>query len=469
MASEKNSGEQCGFWASFSVPKNNKSYKWTSVVLVLLLLGAGGFVTWFLMKNAAHKLAGGAKYVRLSDNTASYGADPKSEQEQGFFASEEELAKADPSLKKELLKTSAGSAAEAGRGTSMTSAPAARGHGGGGAAGGTAEGDVSATGTGGGAAAHGSGLEARLSARESGLSGTKGAPLSKTSGLEPARGANTASVQSAQADTDKPGPTGKGPKPSVLESLKSAFKANLYGARIASQDSAREWVAKTFDANQDTRLSLEYDEHMKAKLDRVNPNSIPKYLRDQSLDAASAKSLGASDVDKPGFDKDGTKDALKGDKKYQDEKDSQDLAKALFNPLGPFGSSGGNPAAAGGDPSDPGNTKAVTTPDDGTGIYDDPNDAQSLNDIALEDYIATEGYGAECGCTLEAPCCCLPPNSLNQQCPMYGPFLPDDPCAAGMYATTTGDFPAGDALVAQYQADVSNMTEQYQSVAGTAP
>jgi hypothetical protein len=62
----------------------------------------------------------------------------------------------------------------------------------------------------------------------------------------------------------------------------------------------------------------------------------------------------------------------------------------------------------------------------------------------LEEWVTTEGYGAECGCTPEAPCCCLPPNYFDgQQCPMYGPFLPDDPCGAGFYSggEIIGDFP----------------------------
>ena len=218
---------------------------------------------------------------------------------------------------------------------------------------------------------------------------------------------------------------------------------NLYGARLSSKDSAREWIARTFDGNQNSRNSLEYtSEEMKAKLDRINPDSIPKYLRDQSLDAASARSLGSSDVDKPDFDKDGTREALKGDKKYQSEKDQQDLAKALFNPLGPFGGgSGGKP----GDPENPAGPTGLSVPTDsegGAGVYYDPEAEQTLNDIAIEDYVATEGYGAECGCTAAAPCCCLPPNTLDQQCPMYGPFQAGDPCGAGVYDNPVGDFPA---------------------------
>jgi len=442
MASEKNTDEGSGLLSSLPAVKG---YKWVSVVLVMAFLAVGGFVAWFIMKNAAHKLVGGDKYAQLSANSASYGAGARAEQEPGFFVSEEELAKADPKLRKELLAASGGSPAGSGAAsTSMT------GSGGGAAGGGGSAGDEDISGgsggSGTGAAAHGAALEGKLGARAGGgAAQSKGGAASKPSDFRQEGGASVASIKSMQSDTGKPGGQGSGPKTSVLSALRNAFKANLYGARLASNDAARGWVAKTFDANADSRYSLEYDEKMKAKLDRINPDSIPKYLKEQSLDAESAKSLGASEVEKPDFDKDGTKDALKGDKKYQAEKDSKDLAKALFNPLGPFGSSGGGSTDPGGqdtDPADTGRGPKVTGVDGGAGIYNDPEATQTLNDIAIEDYVATEGFGAECGCTAEAPCCCLPPqpDTGNQTCPMYGPFLPNDPCGAAIYGPT-GDFP----------------------------
>ena len=186
MAS-KNSGEQRSFRASSPGPKKNKGYRWVSpallgrywnqkggasLVLVLVFLGAGGFVAWFLMKNAAHNLAA-TNYMRLSDR--SYSTARKAEQEEGFFASEEGLAKAELSLKRELLEPSSATG-QAGRGTTRTSASASGGVAG---AGGAAGEDGSATGTvGRGVAAHGSGLEARLGASERVLR-AKGAPPSK--------------------------------------------------------------------------------------------------------------------------------------------------------------------------------------------------------------------------------------------------------------------------------------------------
>ena len=44
-----------------------------------------------------------------------------------------------------------------------------------------------------------------------------------------------------------------------MNALKSAFKANLYGARLSSQDAAKGWIAKSFDATPEAETSIEYD------------------------------------------------------------------------------------------------------------------------------------------------------------------------------------------------------------------
>ncbi|MEI7480955.1 MAG: hypothetical protein WCK75_01255 [Elusimicrobiota bacterium] len=428
MASEEDE-ERGGFWASFPGLKNIRNYKWLSTLLVLAFLIAGGFVAWFTMKNAANKLAGGGNYNSLSANSAPYGegSAAKTEKEEGFFASEEELAKADPALQKEFMDNSAAAALPVS-----------------GKAGGAGGGNFNSASGGGSASrspAQGSGLAYRLNAGAIHLGQMNGGQASKAMALRPEEMSGGVSAATAQSKNGAPGGgLAKGPKMSVMEALKSAFKANLYGARLASQDSAKSWIAKAFDANHDAQLSLEYDEKVKAKLDRVNPGSIPNFLRDQNMDATDAKSLGVSSVGKPELDKEGTKEALKEDKDYQEKKGSRDLAKALFTPLGPFtgsGNTGDNPAADAGQPSaGPGN--------DDVESFSNPDDAQTLQDIGKEEYIDTEGYGAECGCKIESACCCLPPDSANgQPCPMYGPFLPDDPCGAGLYdGAPVGDFPA---------------------------
>ena len=441
MNSEENE-KHCGFWASFSGPSDTRSYKWVSSVLVLLFLIVGGFVAWFAMKGAANKLAGGGKYNQLSADSATFGggSEAKLDKDGGFYATDEELSKADPALQKELLYSSGRAAGQPAR-TGASSAVQAQAAG--------AEGGNFSSGQGGAAAATGASsgmrLAEKLTAREIQLGQLKGGGASKASAFA-AQGANGGvSVRAAQASGGAPGGVSvKGPKTSVLSALKNAFKANLYGARLSSQDAAKNWIAKAFDANPDSEYSLEYDEKVKSKLDRVNPSSIPKFLRDQDISATEAKSLGVSDVNKPEMDKDATKESLKGDKDYQAKKSSQDLAKALFTPLGPFSGGGGggssatDPTARNSTPPDPDNSDVSS--------FSDPNDAQDLQEIGLQDFIATEGYGAECGCTMDAPCCCLPPNSFTgQQCPMYGPFLPNDPCGAGSGVDgAVGDFPPAD-------------------------
>ncbi len=428
MASEEDE-ERGGFWVFSPGLKNIRNYKWLGTALVLAFLVAGGFVAWFTMKNAANKLAGGGSYNSLSANSASYreGSAAKAEKEEGFFASEEEFAKADPALQKELMGNFA-----------VAALPVS------GKAGVAGGGNFNSA-SGGGSAppspAQGSGLAYRLNVRAIHLGQMNGGQASKAMALRPEETRGGVSAATAQSKSGAPGGgLAKGPKISVMEALKSAFKANLYGARLASQDSAKSWIAKAFDANHDAELSLEYDEKVKAKLDRVNPGSIPNFLRDQNMDATDAKSLGVSSVGKPELDKEGTKESLEEDKDYQDKKEGRDLAKALFTPLGPFtgsGNSGDNPAAdTGQTATDPGNSDFST--------FSNPDDAQTLQDIGVEDYVATEGYGAECGCTPQSPCSCLPANSANgQSCPMYGPFLPDDPCGAGLYdGAPVGDFPA---------------------------
>ncbi|MFA6433156.1 MAG: hypothetical protein WCW52_00525 [Elusimicrobiales bacterium] len=425
MTGENKSDEDRGSRASFFLPKGPGSYKWTGLALVLVFLSVGGFVAWVAMKNAADKLAGGGNYNQLSANSAAPGSGPaaKAEKEGEFFASEEELAKADPALKKELLDGSAGASGAAAPGTA-------------GPAGGAGTGDPSSGA--GGFVAHSqaprSGSDGKLLVKEITLGRLNGGRTSGTAELRPEETKGNAPARLAQSKSGAPGGAAGGPKVSVMEALKSAFKANLYGARLASQDAARGWIAKTFDANSDAAYSLVYDEKVKAKLDRVDPRSIPKFLREQDLNASDARTLGVSAVGKPELDAEGTKESLKGDKDYQDKKASRSLAKALFTPLGPFTGSGGAGDGASADKAE-------------SGGFADPDAAQTLQNIGLEDYVATEGYGAECGCTAKAPCCCLPPNSLNaQQCPEYGPFLPTDPCSPGYNAGgASGDFPVSGA------------------------
>ena len=216
----------------------------------------------------------------------------------------------------------------------------------------------------------------------------------------------------------------------MLSALKGAFRASFYGARIASHDSARSWIAKTFDATPEYDTAIQYDDKMRSKLDKINPDSIPKFLREQDVSAAEAKTLAAAEVGKPQVDVEGTKQALENDKDYQAKKMAQDMAAGAVDPIGKLFSGGGN-------------TSRNEDETDGAAegrAFVAPEDEASYGQDQLDEYMSVNGYGAECGCTQTAPCCCLPQNSATNSCPMYGPFLPNDPC--GNYTTDlTGDFP----------------------------
>ena len=423
MACEEN-GEQRGFWASFLGPKNARGYKWVSTALVLAFLVVGGFVAWVGMKNAASNLAGVDSYNQLSANSVVYekGSVVKAGKEENFFASEEESATVVPAPKNELPDSSGGAAA---RSASMAEGLSALGSAG--RAGGT-EGGGFSSGPGQSWArpqASGSGIADKLVIKDMNSGQLKGGQTSKTTALRSEEANGSVSVRLAQAKNDAPGAgIAKGSKTAVLEALKSAFKANLYGARLASQDAARGWIAKKFDATSDSAYSLEYDEKMKAKLDRINPDSIPKFLRDQNLDVTNAKSLGVSEVVKPEVDKEGTKEALKNDKDYQEKKEKESLAKALFTPMGPFtGSAAGGGAPA---PADGVNVKGFSNPD-GEQTFSEAEASEGGG-------IFFDNNGGDCNCPPNTCCSCVPlsPLACSPSCDgNCGPYQPGHPCAYG--------------------------------------
>ena len=397
-----NEREERGFWEMFSGPEGRrKKYKWLSLVLVFLFLAGGGFIAWFTMRNAAHKLVGGDNYNQLASNSRLYGDRTGAQKTGGFFASEEELAKADPALKNELLGPPDEQGSEVrGQGSGVRG----QGPGGDGDAARVSERDFRT------ASGAGSAMRQQLAAREAASLQSQGDKASKTTAFGSGEANNTATIQRVSGSGSKTaaGGSAKASKTSVIESLKSALKSTLYGARDTSRDAARNWTAKAFDGAADTEYAVQYNEKMKAQLDRMNPNSIPGFLKDQNVDPGSAGTLGMSRVDEPGFNEEGTREALKNDKEYQDKKSQNDFLLGLLNPLfgglagGGEGNSGDAPAGRGLPPEDPG-----------------------LQDLALEDYMDTYGYGEECGCSPAAPCCCLPPNYFDDNS-MVGDFPPGD-------------------------------------------
>ena len=176
---------------------------------------------------------------------------------------------------------------------------------------------------------------------------------------------------------------------------------------MASNDAAKSWVSRAFDATPEATTSIEYSEEVRAKLDRVNPSSIPGFLRDQEVSAAEAKHLADSEVATPVFSKGGTEEALKQDDKSQIGKMLADMSGGMMNSL--FKGVSGT-----GSPGDPG---AGSGEDSGGGMgsmsFDYSGDTQGISDDDLQMWVDQNGFGGECGCTQEAPCCCLP-NSGQQ-------------------------------------------------------
>ncbi len=143
---------------------------------------------------------------------------------------------------------------------------------------------------------------------------------------------------------------GKNADDSVLGTLKDLWKLTIYGARAGSRDSAHNWVAQGFDKTGDTGKGIEYPENVKRSLDRIDPNSIPRYLKGDVADTGRAHTLAVAQVGKPEVDE----DAAKKDPKYQAMKAIEKMTQGLMNPLfGGFGGGAFPPSDYKGDYSDP--------------------------------------------------------------------------------------------------------------------
>ncbi|MCM2266450.1 MAG: hypothetical protein NDI60_01600 [Elusimicrobiales bacterium] len=413
--------------------KGRQNYWWLALSFLFLFLAGGGYYAMTSMKTQAQKLVGGENYSQLSANSSVYSGGAGLKRMDNFFASDE----LDP-LAAEAVASSTEAAGASG--ADLKLAAAGGGMGSGPSAGGTGAGPEQDPGA---AKAKPRGsvwdaLKSRLSPGASaGLGGQGGAGATKTvatRGLEAYQGGGAGSGKpSVQSETAAAGSPKKGAGGGVLDSLKGVFRASFYGARIASQDSAKGWIARSFDATPEYGTSLQYDEKMRAKLDKVNPNSIPKFLRDQDVSAAEAKTLASAEVGKPKLDAEGTREALKNDKDYQARKAAQEMAGAAMNPLGNL--VGGNTGRSGV------NTARGDTEDAGFQGFSSPEDEAEIKEIITEQGVKPSGNGEECGCSASAPCCCLAPSAATGNCPMYGPFLPNDPCGAGFTTGPVGDFP----------------------------
>ncbi|OGR78001.1 MAG: hypothetical protein A2X32_11855 [Elusimicrobia bacterium GWC2_64_44] len=414
--------------------KKEKRFWPAALALMLLVLAGGGYYALTGLDDTAHKLGGGSDYDRLSANSDVYdGTAGRGAKNSDFFPLDEEGArqaayKAEGDAKLDrmnpaVIRGKGQLAAEASVSAGSPDIPQPLE-------------DV-----------HESKGVPREEPQEGGMAeklkgkayfaAGPGGKRSKGQSV----GGNTAAFEgtgalagraSLQRETSqaKPRQAGKG---GVMDSLKGAFRATFYGARLSSQDSARSWVSRAFDATPEAGTAIEYDEKMRSKLDRVNPDSIPSFLRDQDVNSAEAKRLATSEPGKPKLDKEGTYEALQKDKGYQQQKLASDFGNSMLNGMfaGISGTGGGNQP----DPE----------------VFSDPEDQNDFNSLGLGEYLESQGNGEECGCSAGSPCCCLPQDYFASQqdqggtnCPTYGPFLPNDPCGAAIYG---GDAGLGGAVV----------------------
>jgi hypothetical protein len=175
-----------------------------------------------------------------------------------------------------------------------------------------------------------SNTSASINSSESGVSS-----VSRFKGV----GSGVAKIKNMDSKYSFSKPVGKNSN-SALDMLKNTYKTTLYAARDASNDTARQWTAKAFDGAGDIKSSLEYNEKLKSKLDRINPNAIPAFLKDPSLDSEEMKSLKEASV--PGFSKDDEeteklKDEMKNEMSDMIKNAMKDAAKSALNPMFNFG------------------------------------------------------------------------------------------------------------------------------------
>ncbi len=303
-----------------------------TLLLLLVFLAGGGFYALNSMKDAAQRLAEDANNAELTDDSlysaagrdgggqdAVFVPEEKSQPSQTAPAGSSLNPKLTPGWVKEISDERARAAASARvggvpgeeqeeQGQVPRGAAASSGHSGGGDKG---------------------GLQGMTGFKSSSRASNT-PPVGSKVEMQPGSVASNIVQTQKEAKAAAPRQAGKG---GVMEALKGAFRASLYGARIASQDSAKSWISRAFDASEEPGSAIEYNPKMKQELDVVNPNSIPKFLREQDISAAEAKTLTAAKVSKPEVDRDGTKQALKEDKDYQAKNLAKQATDGVLNGL----------------------------------------------------------------------------------------------------------------------------------------
>lgn len=403
---------------------------WFWLLPVGAFLAVGGLIALVTMKDAAEKLSGRPQAGDTSASAgpfASRGAPDHGAHD--FFASEENIpgeALASYESHKLAIEDRLYEKPSTGKVTAFS---------GGGAGPGDVGGErTAADGRSASRPARSSGPAPKLAAGLTSFKGSKGGSAKSSLGAAGSasfrgQGNRPAVVASASGQTGSKKGVSRSGGGGVIEALRSAWRGSVMGARDASNDAARTLVARSFDGSPSSeRLSLEYDEKMKKELDVVSPDSIPKFLRDQDLSADRASAYAVPGIKDVKVDREGTEAALKEDKAYQDTLAS--MANGMLNPMF-SGVTNTNGATGAEDPDDKGAPPADDGDDvGGFSIPDTPQDDAWMYDLGNQDIIdTTGGCGEECGCTCEAPCCCLPDDYFDA--PLDGGMIGDFPDFGG--------------------------------------
>ncbi len=341
-------------------PKAKGNLWWLQFLFVFLFLLGGGIYARFGLKQAAHRLAGKDSHNVLSDSRMYESERDLSPGGYGVFPPDDsDEYPSGPDIPSGLTPPISGlKKGISGRDGDLRS---------GGAAADNRAGKTPST-----AGKKGGQSSAMHAARS--LTGMRG-PGSPTAGrgvglkrhaLIGPDGRQEAGLRTGAADraSGRKGGTG-----SILDSLKTAWEMTFRGARDASRDTAHNWVARGFDFVPESDTAIDYPENVKKSLDRIDPNSIPHYLRDQTLSMAAAKSLQAPEVGEPVEDE----DAMLKDPKYVAMKAAEKISQGLMNPL----MFGGIPSISGSEDE----PEAADVPE----IMADPNDDPSMDDLYLDD------------------------------------------------------------------------------------
>lgn len=313
--------------------EGKKNYWWITLALLFLFLAGSGYLFLASSRTASQKMAGSENVNQYASEGPATGAGAAAARKaDGFFASDEAVPsrvqasgsalndKLKPGWVKEMAAEAAAASSRTGT-AAQGEAVVPEGRGSSGAPAQAPQGGLT--------------MASRLQARASfgGAAGASAPKAAAMGGPEAFQG-NGAVVgkASVQRQTAAAAPK-KGMGGSVMEALKGSFRASLYGARVASQDSAKSWIAKSFDASPDYDTAVQYDDDVRAKLDKVNPNAVPHFLREQDISSEEAKTLQVSDVGKPIVDHDAEEAALREDKEFQKRTAGASLSGSMINML----------------------------------------------------------------------------------------------------------------------------------------